>query len=345
MENTTAAIPVNVGEAFRHPALVVSYIAVFFVAYLIIAVFDVLMVLFLCKRSSTMQLSMRTVLSCLFLSSFVVALAFVLENLTAFILALVEVSTPPPLAWCSFIVYLIGAGGSGRFVFAATFTVIVYITIRYSSSAVRTRWVVACSAVLIVACAISAGPILSLFVVEVTFFDGVVCFPGPNGDNFTDAFQIPVANQVFVGLWLSLSTVPLIIALVLPFIALWVYFHKKGVENVDLKRCFLKLTFLIILENLANLLGLIIPAVAAYFYAKSEDELGVFLFIDIITIFSLLLTPVGVMVFLKRVRHGMKSFYCGRCCSVKDSIVLTDTAMFPDTNTNSAMLYRQWLEK
>ena len=220
MENMSAAVDapvVNVEEAFRHPALVVFYVAVFLAAYLPIAVFDVLMLLLLCKRFIAIDLPVRMVLGCLFLSSLVVTLAFLLENLTAFILALVEVSSPPPLAWCSFIVYLIGAGGSGKFVFVATFAVIVYITIRYSSSAVRTRWVLACSAVLIVACAISAGPILSPFVIEVTFFDGVVCFPGPNGDNFTDAFQIPVANGTFLGLWLSLfGMVPLMIAVVLP---------------------------------------------------------------------------------------------------------------------------------
>ena len=104
-------------------------------------------------------------------------------------------------------------------------------------------------------------------------------------------------------------------------------------ERADLKKCFRNLTFFLIFENIANLFGLVIPAIAAFFYAKSEDELGVFLFIDIITIFSLLLTPVGVMVFLKRVRHGMKSFYCGKCCSVNDSIVLPDTA--------TSMHYRQ----
>ena len=333
MENISEAVPL--AEDFRHPALVVFYITVFFLAYLPIAVFDVLMMLFLCRGSVAIDLPVRMVLGCLFLSSLVVTLAFLLENLTAFILALVEVSSPPPLAWCSFIVYLIGAGGSGRFVFAATFAVIVYITIRYSSSAIRTRWVVACSAVLMVACAISAGPILSPFVIEVTFFDGVVCIIGPSGENFTNAFHIHVANRTFAGLWLSLfGMIPFVIALFLPFVTLWVYYHNKALKNVDLKKCFLKLTFFLILESIANLFVLVVPTVAAYFYDKSKDELGVFLFIDIITIFSLLLTPVGVMVFLKRVRHGMKSFYCRKCCSVNDS-----------DSPYATMHYTQWQEQ
>lgn len=336
MENNTAT-PASLEEAFRHPGLFVFYIVIFFVISLTIAVFNVLILLFLCARSTAMGLSVRTVLCCLFVGSLLVTVAFMLENLTAFVLAAIEVSDPPPLPWCSFIVYLIGVGGSVRFVCAATFSVIVYVIIRHSSSTVSSRWILVCSGFLMAACFISAGPILSPYVVEVTFFGGVVCFPGPTAENFTNAFQIRIANQTFLALWLSLfGIVPFLTAVILPFVALWVYLHKKAVENVELKKCFLKLTVFLILESIANLCGLIIPVIASYFYNKSEDELGVFLFIDIITAFSLLLTPIGVMVFLKRVRHGMKSFYCGRCCSVNDS---------DSHDTKTTMHYRKWQEQ
>lgn len=317
MENRTAT---PIGEVFRHPGLVVVYIFVFLVTCFIITVFDVLILLFLCVRPSAMGLSVRTVLCCLFLGSLVVAVALMLENMTALVLAVVEVSDPPPIPWCSFIVYLIGVGGSTRFVFTATFAVIVYMIIRCSSSTVSSRWVRVCSGLLVAACAISAAPILSPYVIEMTFFGGVVCFPGPSAENFTNAFQIQTINRTFVALWLGLfGIVPFLIAVCLPFMALWAYLHTKAVENVELKKCFLKLTVFLTLESMANLCGLTVPAIAAYFYRKSEDELGVFLFIDIITAFSLLLTPIGVMVFLKRVRHGMKNFYCGRCCAADES--------------------------
>ena len=336
MENSTARAA-SLEEAVRHPGLVVFYIVMFFVIYLTIAVFDVLILLFLCARSSAMGLSVRTVLCCLFVGSLLVTVAFMLVNMTAFVLAVIEVSDPPPLPWCSFIIYLFGVGGSVRFVFAAIFSVIVYIIIRHSSSTVSIRWILVCSGFLMAACFITAGPILSPYVVEVTFFGGVICLPGPTAENFTNAFQIRSVNRTFIVLWLFLFTiVPFLVAVILPFVALWVYLHKKAVENIELKKCFLKLTVFLILESIANFCGLIIPIIASYFYKKSKDELGVFLFIDIITAFFLLLTPIGVMVFLKRVRHGMKSFYCRRCCSANDS---------DSHDTKTTMHYLKWQEQ
>ena len=334
MENRTDTA---MAEVFRHPGLVVVYAVSFCVTTFIITVFDVLMLLFLCARSTAMELSARTVLCGLFLGTLLVSVAFMLENITAFVLAVVDLSEPPPIPWCSFIVYLICVGWSVRFVLAATFSVIVYTSIRYSLSTVNSRWIIVFSVLLVAACAISAGPILSPYIIEVTYFGGVVCFIGPSAENFTEAFRIPIANRTFVGLWLSLfGLLPFLIAVILPFVALWAYLHKKAVENVELKKCFLKLTIFLIVESVANLCGLIIPAIASYLYRKSEDELGVFLFIDIITIFSLLLTPIGVMVFLKGVRHGMKRFYCGKCCPMNAN---------DSQDAKTTIYYHKWQEQ
>ena len=66
MENRTDTA---MAEVFRHPGLVVVYAVSFCVTTFIITVFDVLMLLFLCARSTAMELSARTVLCGLFLGT------------------------------------------------------------------------------------------------------------------------------------------------------------------------------------------------------------------------------------------------------------------------------------
>ena len=306
----------NGSDTFSHPGMVAFYIFVLVGMLIPVLAIDVLVLASICV-AKTVAIQIRIALTSIILSALVVILALMWENMTAIVLATTQWD-PPGLPYCAFILYLIIAGGSARFFFTATFCVIVFIVIRYGVQAVKVKGLIFVSLLIGILSFLSGAPFFSPWVVEMAYFGGVACFPGPSGHNFTNIYQQSTTNTIVVSfLFITSAVLPTLITTFAPCVTLWA-FHKilHDVIEVPLKKALMQLALFLVFENIANLLGLGIPAFLAYFYKKNPiGELIAFCLCITMVSLSLFVTPIVINMLLKGVRRSLKAICLCVCFS------------------------------
>lgn len=305
-------------ETFRDPGMVAFYIVVLFSLLVPVLALDFLVLASICV-AKTVAVQIKISLTSIILSALVIILALMWENMTAIVLATTD-SKPPGLPYCAFILYLIIAGGSARFFFTATFCVVVFILIQYGVAAVKVKGLVIVSILIGILSFASCAPFFSPRVVEMSFFGDVACFPGPSGPNMTNVYQQNTTNTIVVSLLFVTSAVlPTLITTVAPCVTLWA-FHRMSHDSIEvpLKKALLQLALFLVFENIANLLGLGIPAVLAYVYKKDpRGQLIAFCLCNIMITLSLFVTPVVIIVLLRGVRRSLRAICMCICVSSK----------------------------
>ena len=303
-------------EPFRHSGMIAFYTFVLIGMLIPVLAIDALVLASICV-AKTVAVQIKISLTSIILSALVVILALMWENMTAIVLATTHWD-PPGLPYCAFIVYFIIAGGAARFFFTATFCVIVFIVIKYGVVAVKVKGLIFVSLLIGILSFLSGAPFFSPWVVEMAYFGGVACFPGPSGPHFTNIYQQNTTNTIVVSfLFITSAALPTLITTFAPCVTLWAY-HKisHDVIEVPLKKALMQLALFLVFENIANLLGLGIPALLAYFYKKdSHGQLIAFCFCNTMISLSLFVTPIVVTMLLKGVRRSLKAICLCVCFS------------------------------
>lgn len=295
-------------ETFRDPGMIAFYTFVLVGMLIPVLTLDV-MVLASIFVAKTVAVQIRISLTCIILSALVIILALMWENVTAIVLATTHMK-PPDLPYCAFILYLIIAGGSARFLFTATFCIIVFIVIRCGVMAVKVKGLIIASILISILSFLTCTPFFSPFVVEMAFFGGVACFTGPSGPNMTNVYQQSTTNTIVVSfLFVTSAVLPTLITTVTPCVTLWAFRSiSHDTIEVPLKKALMQLALFLVIENIANLLGLGIPAVLAYVYKKDQrGQLIAFCLCNIMVTVSLFVTPVIINVLLKGVRRSLRA--------------------------------------
>ena len=268
---------------------------------------DVFLLASICV-ARTVAVQIRVSLVSIILSALITIFALIWENLTAVVLATTQ-SSPPGLPYCAFILYLIVAGGSARFLFTATFCVVVFVVIRRGVVAIKMKGLIIATILIWILSGLICTPFFSPTVVEMTYFGGVACFAGPSGSNRTDRYQLDVANRVVVYfLFVTSAVLPTVITTIAPCLSLWA-FRKMSHDTIEvpLKKALTQLALFLIFENIANLLGLGIPVLVSYFYKNDQNgQLIAFCICNTLITLSMFVTPVIITVLLKGVRRSLK---------------------------------------
>ena len=295
-------------ETFRDPGMIAFY--TFVLVGMLVPLFTLdIMVLASIFVAKTVAVQIRISLTCIILSALVIILALMWENLTAIVLATTHMK-PPDLPYCAFILYLIIAGGSARFLFTATFCVIVFVVIKCGVAAVKVKGLIIASILIGILSFLTCTPFFSPFVVEMAYFGGVACFTGPSGPNMTNMYQQNTTNTIVVSiLFFTSAVLPTLITTIAPCVTLWAFRNiSHDAIEVPLKKALMQLALFLVFENIANLLGLGIPAVLAYLYKKNpQGQLIAFCLCNIMITLSLFVTPVIINVLLKGLRRSLKA--------------------------------------
>lgn len=306
----------TIDDTFRHSGMVAFYIFVLIGMLVPVLAIDALVLASVCV-AKTVAVQIRISLISIIFSALVVILALMWENLTAIVLATTHWD-PPGLPYCAFILYLIIAGGSARFFFTATFCVIVFIVIKYGVMAVKAKGLILVSLLIGILSCLSGAPFFSPWVVEMAYFGGVACFPGPSGSHMNNIYQQNTTNTIVVSfLFITSAVLPTLITTFAPCVTLWAFHNiSHDVIEVPLKKALMQVALFLVIENIANLLGLGIPALLAYFYQKDRSgQLIAFCLCNTMVTLSLFVTPIVITMLLKGVRRSLKAICLCVCFS------------------------------
>ena len=254
----------------------------------------------------------RFILANFLLVGLVMLFLLTLDHLTALVLVTTDHS-PPPLDFCSVILWALFGAGALRLTLTATFSVVVLIIIWKGIVAIN-RIVLAMSIVILwMACFFSFNLGLLVLPSNNDYIDGVACLP-VGDQNFID--------ELFAGMYvLVFGVIPLLISIAVP-ITIFVYlFRHKMPESssAPFMKAMAKLSALLILGGLINFVGQVSPAIISVvaFSLPNKPVPGVVVFYVSLILLNLSLwpTPILILVYVKSLRKSAMKIllFCIRC--------------------------------
>ena len=269
------------------------------------------LVLIALGRNKKIPIQIRVTLQSILLGCFIAIIALSFLHVTAVVLTTTNLSAPPREV-CSFTFWLLSVGRVVRFVFIATFSVVVFVMVLKGVKAVHLKGLLIASIALWVIVSLLAAPVLSQSVVGAAYIGGAVCFPTPQ-ENIT----IRDLNRAYIGTWIIIfGAFPLIITTFMT-LATFCYIKKHKVSNeAKGNRLFLKamtkLALFLVLGNSLNFLGQAIPpAVVIALDSPSSDLIYVALALFNLSQYP---TPILMLVYINSIPRDIKALLLQCCC-------------------------------
>ena len=284
----------------------------FFLLFIIIPVivFNVLILLTLLVDRTTVG-TIRLVLCNIPAACLMVGTTVFVYDIAGVALAFTDIESPERIIqFCRASLFFIGTGGAARFLFLAAFSVTVYYIVRFHEANKKES-----NRRAFIGFAVTAAVlwVIAIFGGLPVVFDTIVS----NSCRYT-AFggSINVGIFVFIfgigGFATSISFLLLTV----------IYIRKHSISGADapFKKALLKLGFFLLIGNVINFIGQIVPPVIGAAVNETGDTLSVSLiaiYLALILIdLSLIPTPILLIIYFKPIRVHLKKWLCC-CCSKK----------------------------
>ena len=219
----------------------------------------------------------------------------IILNLAASVLALSEISDPFD-PFCRVSIFLYATSSVMRMFTVATFSVAVFLVLKYGAKPIKNKAIVAVIIGLWCGAICLDIHILIPYVYASQYVGGVACFPH---------VEEPVIRQLrytFTAIWCTFGgVIPLAVCIAVPIICLCYIRHYTIVDNAVYKKAMAKLALFLMIGSLINILGQAVPGVITHF---TQSQAVYMTYALVVT--SLLPTPIVILIFLKPVRDALK---------------------------------------
>ena len=275
----------------------------------VVAVNVLILLALLVDRTTTSVI--KVVLCNIPVACIVVATGILVYDFAGIVLVFTEVGIPTNNhGICKAVLFLFGSGGAARLLFLAAFSVTVFVIIRcnianllkshryilwYFVGGVASLWIIA---------------LLGTFSVTLNSVITTECRFAKVGA----LVQLVIFVVVFgVGVFL-LTTVFLILTVC--------YLRKNTITDGDahFKKAMLKLSFFLLIGNVVNFIGQILPSLLAITAITSDISSSAAVIIAIVSYvlldLSLVPSPILLIIYFKPVRLKLKSWFC-HCCKAR----------------------------
>lgn len=320
MENCTNDSTVDLNATAASSA----FATVPFLVYNLLMLFGVLvpvtigdaLILIALGKNKKIPVQIRETLQNIILSCFVVIIALFIEHIIAVVLTTTNLPAPPREV-CSFTFWILSIGRVLRFVFTATFPVIVLVMVAKGVKAVHRKGLLVASITFWIMITLLAAPVLSQTVVGTAYIGGVACFPTPQEETIADV------NRAYIASWaIIFGAFPLLITIIMP-VAILFYINKRRISNDTISnRLFLKamtkLAVFLVIGNTLNFLGQAIPPLVVIAMESTPSSL-VYVALVLFNL-SLYPTPILMLVYIDSLTKDIKALLL-HCCfrnSIKD---------------------------
>ena len=250
----------------------------------------------------------------LVLVNIVTAGQVVIVGLMMFFLAIVIISgcrcpelMPSDFA-CRLTLWVIATGGAARLMYMTTFAVSLYVLVRYSTKKMKI-WVAVVAVVGVwVAVMLPNAAIFSPNVVLINFHNNDSCAAHGTGyKTFIYAFG-------YTGVYGLLGFT---VSVLCPIATVWFIRHNTISGDVTLVKAMVKFAVFLVLGNVINFVGQITPLLFAAFAPAGKDWYYLekaFNYVEgIFILFSLVPTPILILIYFRPVRQRMQRILCGAC--------------------------------
>ena len=294
---------VNVPEAAVEPCV---YCLLMAILYLVVLVFTVA-VLSLVVAAKALPHVIRFVLANILIASFTAGFGIFVINLARGVVTILGQYSVTDSA-CRSLIVLISVGGISRPLVMAVFAIVVYIIIKYSISAVKLKYLVISTLAMWLVC--GAFSLLLFFpsVLNVVSIKTTGCVPrsGPHGF----VYSIPFFACFII--------VPFALNVVLLIASFWYVRANTVSENAASLKPMLKFSVFLLLGTLLSTMGHTTLVIAAYVEPDSPTPAvkSINLSNGIISLLTIIPTPILVLVYFRPVRDLMKNCLLCVCWNV-----------------------------
>ena len=314
MENLTNSQYSYISE-LSGPGYLVFSVVFLLLVLLPTVVVNVFIVVLLALDKTTAK-HMRLVLGNIPVACIIVALGLSIYHLTGIHLNISD-NSPPDDNLCRFITMVLAFGGIARLLFMTAFSGIVFVVVRCQNLKTTRQFVTICVTVagLWFLAFLGTAPLFSDQVVHTFFSDNVSCGPVPVG----------IFSYVYVCLYLVLfgvCTFGVTIALLTLTVC---YIRRRSIADSEMKKAMLKLGFFLLIGNIVNIIGQILPALIATFLVSFENaeaknygigDVALIYFSYIMLNISLIPPPILIMVYFKPIVGLLRRWFS---CHKSDS--------------------------
>ena len=279
---------------------------------------------------SSLLSTVRLVLGALTVSGLLNAFGLIMQRLSGIVVSSTQ-DPNPNLGVCRFILWIIVVGAACRLTFLAIFSVAVLVIViakpKYAKPIV---FVVAFAAAFLVICAVCALQFSP--VIDATYAYGVTCIP----------VSVGTPSITYIMFYIIVfAIVPLCVTVVMLIIVVCYIKRNTITDDVKIKKAMARFTLFLIIGNVVNFTGIILPAAyAAQRTASSSTANGSvveylpYAFMSL----SLLPPPILMLIFFKAVRDGIKRVFCCCCPIEKVDLETSKTASTSKERSNETEL-------
>ena len=232
----------------------------FFIIVVIIpvVVLNVGIIVTLFREKATAK-QIRFVLANILSGCVVVATGLAMYHITGTYLA-ISGSDPPNSILCRLIIIVIAIGGAVRLLFMTTFSITVFVIVKYRKTMMY--WLSIVTAVVLwVFAIIGASPISSESLVDAHFGGGLSC--GPVAMSVHSVAYAILYVLIYGGVCTGVS---------ITFLFMTVYYiRKKTVADREIMKGLIKLGFFLLLGNFISLCGQVVPVLIAALITTEEE--------------------------------------------------------------------------
>ena len=245
---------------------------------------------------SAMPRLLKVLLLNLLTASIISGIVWGVINLYGIVLVLSEISDPfDPI--CRVGIFLYATSSVLRMFTVATFSVAVFLVVKYGPRPMKSRSIAALVIGLWCGATCLDIHILIPYIVASQYVGGVACFP------HTDEQVIRQLRYTFTAIWCTFGgLIPLAVCTAVPIICLCYIRYHTGSDNDVYKKAMAKLALFLMIGSLINILGQAVTGVITHF---SQSQ-AVYVTYTLIVL-SLLPTPIAIIIFLKPVRDALKT--------------------------------------
>ena len=213
---------------------------------------------------------------------------------------------------CRWIYWVIASGGAARLVYMAMFAISVYVLVRYGARKMSTWASVIATIGAWVVVLLPNAAIFSPDIVLITFNDNVTCAAHGTGyKTFIYAFGYAGAYGI-MGFAMS----------VFSLIATVCFIRRNSISgDIALEKAMMKFALFLILGNIINFVGQVIPLQFAAFAPAGKDWYDlekVLNYVEgVFILLSLIPTPVLILIYFRPVRQRVTRVLCSLCLCLK----------------------------
>ena len=209
---------------------------------------------------------------------------------------------------CKLSVWLITSGGAARLMYMTTFAISVYVLVRCGARKMKI-WVAIVAVIGVwLAVLLPNAAIFSPQVVLINFHDNDSC--AAHGTGYKTFIYSFGYTTVYGLLGFAVSVFS-------PIATVWFIRHNTISGDVTLVKAMMKFALFLVLGNVINFLGQIIPLLIAAFTPAGKEwyslEKALGYMAVLLIVLSLVPTPVLILIYFRPVRQRIKRILCGVC--------------------------------